>query len=304
MLPWHDNPAYVNFIDKNSELRCLNTDNIDFGGQTVKMFQKDISFSYTFNSEKLHLNYSQIIPFFDIAQDSINPFKGVTRLKALEDEINQIWLSNKAIDNQIKLSGNIIVSPDAGKESPMSMGLEKPITTAANAGKTHKEEIEEKLNLPGIIFGKSLTVSSTALKAINLAESLKDYDYNTKFKQQAGRIILNLFDIPRKLQNLITTSELKSDKEGEDIDLYEKIVIPLAGNLAKSLNSVYSELTKTTIEFDYSHLAVFQERKSAAEKENREAKNETVDLLIKLLDKGLINESQIQKILKDEKIIA
>lgn len=268
------------------------------------MFQKEISFEYTYNTEKKILNYSQIIPFFDIAQNPENPFIGVSRLKALEDEINQIWLSNKAIDNQIKLSGNIIVSPDAGTNGQMSLGLDKPITINANSGKTHKDDIEEKLNLPGIIFGKSLTVSSTALKAINLAESLKDYDYNTKFKQQAGRVILNLFGIPRKLQNIITTSELQKDKEGEDVDLYEKIIIPVAQSFAKSINYVYSELTKSTIEIDYSHLSVFSERQENAKKTERQAKTETVEMLIKLLDKELITPDEAKKVLKDEKIIA
>lgn len=285
-------------------MRCLNNDNIDFGGQTVKLFQKDISFSYNYNSEKRQFNYSQTIPFFDISQDPKNSFRGISRLKSLEDEINQIWLSNKAIDNQIKLSGNVIVSPDVSKESPMSTGLDKPITTLANSGKTHKDDIEEKLNLPGIIFGKSLVVASTALKATNLAESIKDYDYNTKFKQEAGRIILNLYGIPRKLQNIITTSELKSDKEGEDVDLYEKIIIPVANSFAKSINATYSGLNKTKIELDYSHLSVFQNRIQESEKTKREAITETSDFIIKLMDKELLTKEQAIKILKDEKIIA
>ena len=184
------------------------------------------------------------------------------------------------------------------------MGLDKPITTVGNTGKTHKDEIEEKLNLPGIIFGKSLTVSSTALKAINLAESLKDYDYNTKFKQEAGRIMLNLFDIPRKLQNIITTSELKSDKEGEEIDVYEKIIIPAANSLAKSINSVYSPLTKTYIEFDYLHLAVFAERLQNAKKYEQEVKEKAADLILKLRNEGVISEAECKKMMKDEKIIA
>lgn len=304
LLPFHENPAYSNFIDKKAEIRCLNNDNIDFGGRKITMFQKEISFDYTFNSEKKTLNYSQVIPFFDIAQDPKNPFKGVSRLKALEDEINQIWLSNKAIDNQIKLSGNIIVSPDVSKESPMALGLDKPITANANSGRTHKDDIEEKLNLPGIIFEKSLTVSSTALKAINLAESLKDYDYNKKFKQEAGRIMMNLYQIPRKLQNIVTVAELKSDKEGEEIDLYEKIVIPVANSFAKSINAQYSALTKSKIEMDYSHISVFNERLESAKKKDREAKMETVNLIVSLLDKGIINQVEAKKILQDEEIIS
>ena len=303
LLPHHENKAYTTFIDKNAELRCLNNDKIDFKSQKVSMFQKDISFNYTYNSEKRNFNYSQIIPFFDIAQDPNNSFLGISRLKSLEDEINQIWLSNKAIDNQIKLSGNIIISPDAGKDSPMSMGLDKAISNLPNQQKTHKQDIEEKLNLPGIIFGKSLTVASTALKAINLSESLKDYDYNTKFKQEAGRIILNLYGIPRKLQNITTQSELKSDKEGEDVDVYEKIVIPIAQNFCKSINATYSDLNKTTIEFDYSHLSVFQNKKQESSKFERESKSEIVDLIIKMIDKELIDKEKAIALLEEEKII-
>ena len=304
LLPWHENPAYKNFIEKDSELLCLNNDGIDFGGRKITMFQKDISFEYFYNSEKRTFNFAEVIPFYDIAQDPKNSFKGVSRLNALQEEINQIWLSNKAIDNQIKLSGNIIVSPDVSKDSPLSQGLDASIVTKAGANqKTHKDVIEEKLNIPGIIFGKSLTVASTALKAINLAESLKDYDYNTKFKQEAGRIILNLYDIPRKLQNIITQSELKSDKEGEDVDVYEKIVIPISENFCKSINSTYSKLTRTTIHLDYSHLSVFAEKKDSNDKTRTEKNKSVSEYVIQLFEKGLIEKPQAIKILQDEKVI-
>lgn len=301
-MPHHENAAWVNFIDKGAELYCLNNDYIDFNGRKASLFQKDIFFDYSHNGVKQTLSSKQIIPFFDIAQDPKNQFKGVSRLKSLEDEVHQIWMSNKAIENQIKLSGNIIVSPDSHKESELSLGLDKPI--GATTGKTQKHEIEDKLNASGIIFGKSLTVASTALKAINLAESLKDYDYNEKFKQEAGRIVMNLYEIPRKLQNLINSSELQKDKEGEDIDLYEKTILPVAGNFAKSINSVYSKLTGTTIKLSYDHLAVFQERRENAKKKEAEHKEKTTDLIIKLLDKNLISDQEAIKILKDEKIIA
>ena len=104
LLPWHENPAYKNFIEKDSELLCLNNDGIDFGGRKITMFQKDISFEYFYNSEKRTFNFAEIIPFYDIAQDPKNSFKGVSRLKALQEEINQIWLSNKAIDNHLTLT--------------------------------------------------------------------------------------------------------------------------------------------------------------------------------------------------------
>ncbi|GAB0156221.1 hypothetical protein CHRYSEOSP005_14850 [Chryseobacterium sp. Alg-005] len=302
LLPYHENPAYVNFIDKGSSLICLNNDNIDFGGRSIKLFQNDISFDYTYNFEKKVFNYKQIIPFYDIAQDPKNSFIGVSRVKALEQELSQIWISNKAIDNQIKLSGNIIVTPEAVKESEMSMNtLDKPIVSVT--GKTHKQDIEEKLNASGIIFGKSLTVATTALKAINLAESLKDYDYNSKFKQEAGRIILNLFGIPRKLQNIITQSELKSDKEGEDIDLYEKVVLPVAENFAKSINSQYSKLTKTKIELSYSHLSVFAERQQNTFKTESEHKQMVSGYVSNLYEKQLITRDEARKLLKDGKII-
>ena len=106
-----------------------------------------------------------------------------------------------------------------------------------------------------------------------MAESLKDYDYNTKFKQEAGRIILNLYDIPRKLQNIITQSELKSDKEGEDVDVYEKIVIPISENFCKSINSTYSKLTRTTIHLDYSIFRFLLKRKIAMIKLERKKIN-------------------------------
>lgn len=302
LQPYHENPAYANFIDKGSELICLNGDSIAFPANLNKLHQRDINFDYSYNNEKRTLNFAQIIPFYDIAQDPKNLFKGVSRLKSLEEELNQIWLANKAIDNQMRISGNIIVSPDVSKESEMSMsGLDKPIITST--GKTHKQDLEEKLNTSGIIFGKSLTVANTALKAINLAESLKDYDYNKTFKQEAGRIIMNLYDVPRKLQNIITTSELKSDKEGEDIDLYEKTVMPLAGNLAKSINATYSQLTKTTVELSYSHLSVFAERESNAAK-SRGDRNKSVSMyVVELFKEQLINRDEARKILQDEKVI-
>lgn len=280
---------------------CLNNDAIDFGGRKLELFQKDIAFDYSYGNLEKTLNFKQIIPFYDIAQDSKNNFKGVSRLKSLEDEMKQVWMANKAIDNQLGLSGNIIVSPDSHKESELSLGLDKPIVT--NTAKTQKQDIEEKLNT-SFIFGKSLTVASTALKAVNLAESLSSYDYNKMFKQEAGRIILNLYEIPRKMQNINTAAEMKSDKDGEDVDLYEKIILPLSTNFAKSINSVYSNLTKTTIKLSYDHLTVFQEKRQNALRMESEHKERTKNFVDDLFVKGYITKEQAVKMLQDEKIIA
>lgn len=264
------------------------------------MFQRDTNFDYKFEGLQRTFNFKQVIPFYDIAQDPANNFKGISRLKSLEQEMQQIWLANKAIDNQIKLSGNIIVSPDAHKLSEMDAGLDKPIVT--NTGKTQKQDIEEKLNM-SFIFGKSLTVSATALKAINLAESLNGYDYNKQFKQEAGRIMLNLYDIPRKMQNINTSAELKSDKEGEDVDLYEKTVLPLSTSFAKSINSTYSALTGTTVKLSYDHLTVFQQKREAARKLEAEHKERTKNFIISLYEKDFISKDEAKKMLQDEKII-
>lgn len=300
LFPYHENVNLSNFIDRGAELLCLNNDAIDFGGRKMSMFQRDVNFDYKFGNLEKTLNFKQVIPFYDIAQDPANPFKGVSRLKSLEEEMKQIYMANKAIDNQIGLSGNIIVSPDAHKLSEMDAGLDKPIV--ANTGKTQKQDIEEKLNT-SFIFGKSLTVASTALKAINLAESLKDYDYNKQFKQEAGRIMLNLYEIPRKMQNINTSAELKSDKEGEDVDLYEKIVLPLSTSFAKSINSTYSKLTGTTVKLSYDHLSVFQEKRENARKTEAEHKERTKNFIISLYEKDFLSKDEAKKMLQDENII-
>ena len=300
-MPYHENLAYANFIDKGAELLCLNNDYIDFGGRKLSMFQRDTNFDYKFGNVDRELNFKQVVPFYDIAQDPTNNFKGISRLKSLDEELKQIFMSNKAIDNQLSLSGNIIVSPDSHKESELSLGLDKPIM--ANTARTQKDDIEEKLNT-SFIFGKSLTVASTALKAVNLAESLSNYDYNKLFKQEAGRIILNLYEIPRKMQNINTASELKSDKDGEDVDLYEKIILPLSTNFAKSINSTYSKLTGTTISLSYDHLSVFEQKKEGARKMEAEHKERTKNFIISLMEKEMITRDEAKKMLQDEKIIA
>lgn len=301
LFPYHENVNLSNFIDKGAELICLNNDAIDFGGRKHSLFQKDTDFGYKHGSLEKTLNFRQVIPFFDIAQDPENNFKGISRLKSLEEEMKQIWMSNKAIDNQIGLSGNIIVTPDSHKESELSLGLDKPIVTSAS-GKTQKQDIEEKLNT-SFIFGKSLTVASTALKALNLAASLKDYDYNKQFKQEAGRIMLNLYEIPRKMQNITTNAELKSDKDGEDVDLYEKIILPLSTSFAKSINSTYSRLTGTTVKLSYEHLSVFEQKKENARKMEAEHKERTKNFIISLFEKDFITKEKAIKMLQDEKII-
>lgn len=301
LLPYHENRAYRNFIDKGAKLFCLQSDSINFGNKSVSHFENNITFEYRQNGFHKRYNYAETIPFYDISQDPINKFKGVSRLKSIENEVTQINLSNKAIINQLRLSGNIIVTPSGGDKNEFSEGLNR--TTNIYQGTTQKEDIENKLNISGLFTGKSLTVTGTPLKAINLAESIKDYDFNTKFKQEAGRIILNLYGIPRKLQNIITTAELKSDKEGEDIDLYEKIVLPLAQNFAKSINTTYSPITGTEIELDYSHLSVFTEKTKNERIIKNEQNSKRVDYLLKLLDKGLIDDKKTLEILENEKII-
>lgn len=300
LYPYHQNAAYVNFIEKGSQLLVLNNDHIDHQGQQPKFLQEEYSFMYE-PIGPAKINFSQIIPFFDISQDPKNKFRGISRMQALEDELSQIYIANKAISNQIKMSGNIIVSPEATKESELSQGLDKPIIVGAQ--KTQKDQIEENINSSGLLRGKSFTISSTALKAINLAESLKDYDFNAKFKQEAGRVIMNLYGIPRKLQNIITTAEMKSDKEGEDVDMYEKIVIPMADNFSESINSVYSELTGTKIKLDYSHLSVFKSKLEDTDKKDSEKKNNIINNVVTLKNENLITVDEAIKILQDEKII-
>ena len=300
-MPYHENIAYSNFLDKGAELLCLNNDYIDFGGRKLSMFQRDTNFDYKFGNVDRELNFKQVIPFYDIAQDPTNNFKGISRLRSLDDELKQIFMSNKAIDNQLSLSGNIIVSPDSHKESEMSLGLDKPLIVGS--GRTQKDDIEEKLNT-SFIFGKSLTVASTALKAVNLAESLSHYDYNTKFKQEAGRIMMNLYEIPRKMQNINTAAELKSDKDGEDVDLYEKIILPLSTSFEKSINSTYSRLTGTTIKLSYNHLSVFQRKREEAKKTEAQYKKEFVTMINDLVSNNHIDHATAKKMLQDEKIIA
>lgn len=301
LMPYHENIAYSNFLDKGAELLCLNNDYIDFGGRKLSMFQRDVNFDYKFGNVDRELNFKQVIPFYDIAQDPTNNFKGISRLRSLDDELKQIFMSNKAIDNQLSLSGNIIVSPDSHKESELSQGLDKAIVVGT--GRTQKDDLEEKLNT-SFIFGKSLTVASTALKAVNLAESLSHYDYNTKFKQEAGRIMMNLYEIPRKMQNINTVAELKSDKDGEDVDLYEKIILPLSTSFEKSINSTYSKLTGTTIKLSYDHLSVFQRKREEAKKTEAQYKKEFVAMVTDLVSNNYIDHATAKKMLQDEKIIA
>ena len=106
------------------------------------------------------------------------------------------------------------------------------------------------------------------------------------------------------MKKINTAAELKSDKDGEDVDLYEKIILPLSTSFEKSINSTYSKLTGTTIKLSYDHLSVFQRKREEAKKTEAEHKKLVLEMVNTLVSNNHIDRATAKKMLQDEKIIA
>lgn len=223
---------------------------------------KSILFSYKpFGFSQIE--FSQVIPYFDVRQDSEKPFIGISRLGALHQQIENFRLSVKGKQNLIKRTGVILVSQtkqneDLGLETRFFKGNDEndiPIQTS------HKESLQEDLrnaslgnDSMGVIF------STLSLNPTPLSQGLENVKFD-EYSIQDARQIINKFNLPQELANLTPkTSVTAEDRQSAMISVIQNIIQPLANSFCAKKNSFFNH--ENTISLDFSHLPMFAENEN------------------------------------------
>lgn len=267
------------------ELINLNPDKISF--------TRSGNIKAEYENEVQNINIGDFIVFYDTIRRKDN--KGVSVLKSLRSQIENIRDAQKAKGIQIENSGTTIVSPKQvnSANGTIDEGLDKPILNIPGQNgviqPTQKDIIEDKLNNRGI--ENRVIVSSKGLDALNLAAGLNAFDFDAKNESD----ILSIYDgfgVPVELTpyGKNTTYDNKNIAE---LSLLQGEVMPLIDSLTNSLNSEFDKFGNALSSFD--HL----ECMSVVEKRIQETNSNIINQVISLKDAGLIDENKAKEMLKD-----
>lgn len=303
ILPDNKSAGFEKQINKKGQIFNLNPDNIQFqNSRKINLFRdSNIGFNYQSNYSSLsNLSYSKdIVPFYYGVRDKDNPFIGVSNLDALNREIRNIVLADKAKENQIRLSGHTVVTPDAGR-SPYDLGLDKPIYTEGQDGMnisvTEKQEIERKLLAKGLGNGNPITIASKGLRSFNLMAALSSFNFDD-LKKEDIKSVLNSWHIPKEYQYIDRDATTFENMEKAQLFMYQNIIEPIADNFCKSLQQWYKYPNEIVI--DYTHLPVY----TIVEQQRQDTRIKEINEVIELRDKNIYTNEQAVELINqiDEK---
>lgn len=269
---------------------------ININPDTITEGKNSISFEYNGNKETV--DYDQVIYFYDICKDS-DLKAGVSRLKPLKAQIENIKKAQVAIGIQMDNSGTTIVSPKTTSAgNSMEEGLDGfvPDKTTLGGGKalkTQKEEMEERLTSRGL--KNRIIVSSKGLDAVNLSAQLNNVDF-PKTVEPSILAVCDAFTFPPELTPYGKNAKF-DNKELAEISLMESEVIPLIENLINSLNSEF--ISRGQVKMNFKHINAM----SLIEERIQKTNGTTIDQLSVLLDKEVITKDEFRKVLITKKII-
>lgn len=291
---------------EGTALLNLNFDNIEEPQKSKSIFDlnDDILFKYVENlsgeQKTKEFNFSEVIPFYDSTNGlGGRMYKGKSRLESIKDEIKNIYLATKGKQNKLDLSGIVLVTPQdrAGGDRSMSKGLDKVIhTDDEGVNTTHKDHIEGKFKASGLTKGRSIIVSSTELKAMNLSESLEKIQFDPQ-RIEDCRTIKRKYGVPENLLPLTPKGATFENQDKETLNMLQTLIEPISFNLGSSISKRFE--SKNTLMFDYSHLPAY----SIIEKEKVASQEKIVTMYLNMVKEGVITPEQANNILKDKGIL-
>lgn len=310
--PKSDSAGFEKNLTKNSEATATKIYNLDpdhivwktsFTNNLLNFLgflkSKLILFSYKpFGFSQIE--FSQVIPYFDVRQDSEKPFIGVSRLCALQQQIDNFRLSVKGKQNLIKRTGVILVSQSKQNED---LGLETRFFKGNDADgvpiqTSHKESLQEDLRNASLSNDSMGVIFSTlSLNPTPLSQGLENVKFDD-YSIQDARQIINKFNLPQELANLTPkTSVTAEDRKSASLSVIQNIIQPLANSFCDKKMSFFNHENK--ISLDFSHLPMFSEN------ENTKILTHTsiVNLYKTLFTENLITDKQFKDKLQSYGII-
>jgi phage portal protein BeeE len=306
IVPQSTSVGFENKLDKGlkNSLYNVDPDHIKWndGNSFFNLFKakREISFDYepyNFNAVK----YSDVIPFIDVRQNPEKPYIGISRLLALEKQIQNYSLALQGDENLIKRSGSILVSLDSKNNE--DMGLDSAVGTGrfnedgTPITATHKQTLEQQLRETGLGNGSMGVMFSTLpLKSQPLSSGLENLKFEEKMIGYA-RQIFNKYNVPKEFQNLTNETAKFANRQMAMIEVIQNTIEPLANSFCNKIATYYK--WENTISLDFSHLPVFSDNE-----ETRTTTQQAIyDLYFKLFTDQQITQEQLTQILIDNGII-
>ncbi len=306
IVPQHSSVGFEKTLDEGTQLFNVDPDFIVWNNIYnffFNFFSSNNELHFTYKPLNLQrIRYSDVIPYFDIRQNSERPYIGISRLLALKQNIQNYSLALQAKENMIKRSGSQIVSLDVNTiddfalDSEVGTGREdekgEPIMT------THKKKLEEELRETGIGNSNNYGVafSTLPLKAFSLSDGLEKINYD-KLAVEDARVILNKYNLPKEFQNLTTESAKFQNRQMAMVEVIQNTIEPLAKSFCGKISEFYK--WENEIYIDYDDLPVFAEN----EKTKIDKQKVQVELLLQLFEKKVITQEELNKKIKDYGII-
>ena len=246
------------------------------------------------------IKYSEIVPYFDIRQNSEKPYTGVSRLLALGQQIQNYFIAMQGKEHLLKSVGGQLIVLD-GKTDDFGLDVSVPDKfddSLDENGNTktvsHKENLENQLNRTGLGGAyKTISFMNLNLKKINLSDGLDKIKFDA-YALEDARSIYNKFNIPQEFQNLTTkTSATADDKTSALMWYIQNSTEPTGNQLPAKLAKFYNHQNTVTLDFD--HLPVFQEN----EETRVDVNVKVVDMYLRLFEAGLIKDVELKLILED-----
>lgn len=295
-------------LDGKTKTQLFNCDpdHIDWENNTInslfnffKKSESKVSFSYK-PLGLANINYTSVIPFFDVRQNSEKPYIGVSRLLSLRQQIQNYSLSLQGKENLIKGSGSRLISLDAKTED---MGMDavvgtgqfdkegNPITT------TQKENLENQMRSTGIgSANKGIIFANIPLKITHLSAGLENIGFDQLMIADA-KTILNKFNLPKEFQNLEKEAPKFQNRQMAMIEVVQNTIEPLADSFCKTVSTFFN--WENTIKLDFSHLPVFSDNELI----RAETQQAIITMYTGLFQSGIIDQAQFTQILIDNGII-
>ncbi len=277
------------------QLINLNPDETDFldNGNIVSVWK----------GESYEIAKGDYIPFYDTVRGKNGKGKAVAY--PLRSQIDNCLDAQIAKGIQIEKSGVTIVSNkasanrndhDGGLDQTVMPPIAMPSMVAGEKPKVLKTQgqlLEEKFSGRGV--SNRVIVSNVGVDAISLSDGLQEMRYS-EIVEPDILAICDAFGVPVELTPYGKNATY-DNKAIAELSLTENEVIPLADSLIESL--VLEFPTKGDAFFDYSHLNCM----SIVEKRVQETNGVAIDHLVKLSDKGWINDNTAKRVLKKRNII-
>lgn len=241
------------------------------------------------------IKYKNVISYFDVRQNSEKPWKGISRLLALRQQIQNYSLSLQGKENLIKRSGSILVSIDAGLND--DFGFDSGVGTGQydKDGNpitiTHKEKLEQQLRETGLGNGSmGIMFSTLPLKSNPLSAGLDKIKFDDLSIEDA-RQILNKFNLPKEFQNLTKETAKFADRKLGMIEVVQNTIEPLGKSFCDKMKTFFN--WENTITLDFSHLPVFSD--------NEQTKLTTQQAIVTMYE-GLLANNRITPELFNQKL--